>query len=142
MSNKVIDITGKQFGYLVVLRQADRKIMENGKLSPISWICLCQNCGTEIEIPSAQLRANSCRTSCGCIKKEYTQPARKKKMFNLDVMTVDESCSRRWGPCPYPSEECILSKKGWCCVDCDVKNCEDRCKNTPHFCGCKRLKKG
>lgn len=150
---KILDITGRKFGHLLVLRANSRKVDENGRLLPITWRCLCENCGNEVDIPGTQLRNSSNRTSCGCIKKQQHAPAIKNKdLVNIIKSGYDnetrepEQYGRKWGPCPFPSWSCRLSKAGWCCHDCRVKNCLDRCLNTPgedekRHCGCGRLKK-
>lgn len=58
---KTIDLTGKIFEKLTVLKQSDTK--KNGKLS---WDCLCE-CGNIVIINTAHLKVIK---SCGCYKKE------------------------------------------------------------------------
>lgn len=53
------DLTGKRFGHLVVMREADRD-----PLGKIRWRCLC-DCGNVCVIPANHLNDNR-RKSCGC----------------------------------------------------------------------------
>lgn len=147
----ILDITGRKYGHLRVVSMKTRKYDENGKPLPVVWHCLCENCGNEIDIPASQLRNSSNRTSCGCIKKQQKAPTVKKDYASIIKATTrlqkePEQYGRVWGPCPYPSWYCLLSKAGWCCHDCRVADCENRCLNTPgednkKHCGCGRLKK-
>lgn len=63
---KKIDLTGKKFGRLTVIRQAGDSV--NGK--PIPWLCRC-SCGKEKVIISPSLRYGKSK-SCGCWKDEKT----------------------------------------------------------------------
>ena len=59
----VIDLTGKTFGYLTVLRRA-----ENNSRGDASWLCRCK-CGNEKVILGKSLRSGA-TVSCGCYHKE------------------------------------------------------------------------
>lgn len=56
---KKIDLTGRRFGRLLVIREAGRK---NGH---VAWLCRC-DCGKEVVINGAYLR-NEKSQSCGCL---------------------------------------------------------------------------
>jgi hypothetical protein len=67
---KFIDITGRKFGRLVVLKVAGRN-----KNQETTWLCLCQ-CGTQKVVCGSHLRGGYVK-SCGClnvelIKKRFT----------------------------------------------------------------------
>lgn len=64
---KLIDLTGKRFGRLVVLEKAGRRVSENGNAT-IMWKCKC-DCGNVVEIRGASLRNGNTR-SCGCFIEE------------------------------------------------------------------------
>ena len=66
---KIIDMTGKRFSRLLVLRQADRK---NGK---VHWLCKC-DCGKETIVHGTKLR-NGHTKSCGCLQKDTISEIRK-----------------------------------------------------------------
>lgn len=55
---KFIDLTGKQFGHLAVIEQAENK---NGR---VMWLCKC-DCGTVKPIASSNL-IHGYSTTCGC----------------------------------------------------------------------------
>ena len=55
---KLIDLTGKVFGSLTVLRRAQTKQRHT------PWLCLCV-CGSQVEIQSGNLRSGHSK-SCGC----------------------------------------------------------------------------
>ena len=61
--SKVIDLTGQQFGKLIVIKRA-----ENDKFGKAQWLCKCE-CGNEKVINGASLR-KGLTTSCGCNKLE------------------------------------------------------------------------
>lgn len=58
MPRKIIDLTGKKFGKLTVIRLSERK---NGR---ITWLCEC-DCGNEKVIRADDLRTGNSKT-CGC----------------------------------------------------------------------------
>lgn len=60
---KIIDLTGKRFGRLVVVSRA-----ENDKRGQSRWRCLC-DCGTEKTVTGSHLK-NGNTKSCGCLHKE------------------------------------------------------------------------
>lgn len=60
MGRKAIDLTGKYYGYLHVLRSVKER--KNGS---VVWECYCEKCGETKQISGALLRKNE-TTSCGC----------------------------------------------------------------------------
>lgn len=59
----LINLTGKRFGKLAVLRRAEDRIRRNGAKIPY-WICRC-DCGASHEVMGMSLR-NGDNISCGC----------------------------------------------------------------------------
>lgn len=59
-----IDLTGRRFERLVVLKEADKR----GPQNQIYWLCLC-DCGKQVEVNGGSLRSGSTK-SCGCYKIE------------------------------------------------------------------------
>lgn len=57
-----IDLSGKQYGFLRVIRPGPRK---NGYPA---WLCYCEACGTEKLVKAKDLR-RGVSTHCGCLKK-------------------------------------------------------------------------
>ena len=60
---KLIDLTGQQFGRLVVLKRA-----ETSEKSKPKWLCRCE-CGNEVTVIGHSLRSGITR-SCGCLRNE------------------------------------------------------------------------
>lgn len=59
---KLIDLSNKRFGRLVVISRVPNK---NGRPR---WLCRC-DCGSFCEVPSSALRSGNTR-SCGCLQKD------------------------------------------------------------------------
>ena len=62
--SKVIDITGQNFGRLLVIKR-----VENNKYGGTRWLCKCA-CGKE-KIVNGKCLKNGHTQSCGCFHKEY-----------------------------------------------------------------------
>jgi hypothetical protein len=62
-----IDLTGAQFGRLVVLAEAPAKRKRSGARVRC-WLCRCA-CGTELEVRGTSLRSGH-TASCGCLRAE------------------------------------------------------------------------
>ena len=67
---KLIDLSGKKFGYLKVIERA-----ENTKHGEASWLCECK-CGTKKIIGGYRLRKGITK-SCGCLNKEMSKKKNK-----------------------------------------------------------------
>lgn len=66
-SDRVVDLTGKRFGRLLVINRSPR--IDHGK-GRVRWICQC-DCGKFVDIMSCQLTSKLRGTkSCGCLKTE------------------------------------------------------------------------
>lgn len=63
---KIIDLTGKRFGRLVVIKKASNGILDEKNRA--YWICKC-DCGNEKKISGKSLRRGESK-SCGCYNKE------------------------------------------------------------------------
>jgi len=61
---KVIDLTGKKFGRLIVIKRT----YPNGKYGHLKWLCKCK-CGTEKIVWGNNLIRDNTK-SCGCLYKE------------------------------------------------------------------------
>ena len=62
--NRLIDLTGQQFGYLTVLKDSG----ERSSRGDIKWLCQCE-CGNMVKVLSNNLRRKKEPTiSCGCKK--------------------------------------------------------------------------
>lgn len=56
------DLTGEKFGFLKVIKYTG----ENSKNNGSNWLCLCENCGTEVVVSQHCLMQG--QISCGCVK--------------------------------------------------------------------------
>lgn len=65
--SKEIDITGKRFGYLTVIKKNGHHIRKSGR-KDVLWECKC-DCGNIVNITKSNL-ANGGTISCGCIQKQ------------------------------------------------------------------------
>lgn len=70
--SKLINLTGKKFGRLLVISRAGT----NCKNGNSTWNCVC-DCGNECVVDSQQLK-NGKTTSCGCYNKEVVRKLKKK----------------------------------------------------------------
>lgn len=123
MAKKIIDLTGKKFGKLTVIKNLGKKDPKKGTI----WVCIC-SCGNLKNIPSAKL--NSGIKSCGC--SQYKKPVKEPENLiglrfgRLVVIDIDHH-GRGWF---------------WKCK-CDCGNEKivrgDRLKNKDYqSCGCLR----
>lgn len=77
---KKIDLTGKTFGRLQVIKQAENIRTPNGR-SHVAWECLCE-CG-KITIARGDSLRNGHVVSCGCKKKEILSQAGRNRASDL-----------------------------------------------------------
>jgi len=71
MRDVLIDLSGKKFGRLSVLKR-----IENNKWGHTCWLCKC-DCGSDIKISGNSLKQKNTQ-SCGCLNKELSAARRKK----------------------------------------------------------------
>lgn len=64
---RVIDLTGKRFGKLLVLKRVENYIKPSGT-PVVMWLCLC-DCGNTCVVSTYNLTHNKTH-SCGCLRKE------------------------------------------------------------------------
>lgn len=70
---KPIDLTGKKFGKLLVIKQSDLY-----KNNHILWVCKCE-CGNEYLVRGQSLRSGK-TTHCGCSRHKYLQNSDQNKI--------------------------------------------------------------
>lgn len=75
-SNKFIDLTGKKFGMLTVIKRA-----ENNKAGGTVWLCKC-DCGNEREVVRGNLKSGNTK-SCGCYKRTLNKRFIGKSILSL-----------------------------------------------------------
>lgn len=61
---KKIDITGKRYGKLLVIKESDKRVGASG----VFWECLC-DCGNTVIKATGRLNSGNTK-SCGCLSKE------------------------------------------------------------------------
>lgn len=115
---KLIDLEGKRFGKLTVLKIGKPHVYSNGRKS-ISWLCRC-DCGVEKEILGNNLVGGN-TTSCGCYRKIES---RKRNFIDIvgkkfNRLTVIERCD------DYIDSRGNHSTRWRCLCDCG-ETCEVR----------------
>ena len=65
----LIDLTGRRFGRLLVLRREGTYYYDDGFVAVPLWRCRC-DCGRETVVQGSCLRRGTTR-SCGCLHQEY-----------------------------------------------------------------------
>lgn len=79
-----IDITGKRYGYLTVIKQVDDVINQNGRHRKM-WLCKC-DCGNETIVEGRSLKGGNTQ-SCGCLQKTIASQLGKESLVDLTGMT-------------------------------------------------------
>lgn len=64
---RLIDLTGRRFGRLSVLRRGPSRTKPNGATGPTRWVCQC-GCGRETLMDGGNLRRGN-TVSCGCVNR-------------------------------------------------------------------------
>lgn len=87
--SKIIDLTGKRFGKLTVIKR-DLETEKNGTY----WLCICGcDCEKVISVESPRLR-NGKKTDCGCVRtQKYNLAGR--KFGNLTVIKRDLTTKKK-----------------------------------------------
>jgi len=65
--SRIINLTGKRFGRLVVIKRGQTRTTNSGQKKAY-WLCRC-DCGKEVTVLSHSLRCGDSK-SCGCLKIE------------------------------------------------------------------------
>ena len=76
---KIVDITGKTFGRLKVVKMAKHK-----KNEFVNWWCECA-CGNKVCVRGNNLKSGTTR-SCGCLRKESIRKSKNTQMISWRVM--------------------------------------------------------
>lgn len=85
-----LDLTGKTFGKLTVLKRSDKKSRHRYTI----WECQCE-CGNKTEVKGSSLM-EGVSTSCGCNKKEHGKEMQKKleKTYRKDGVLTSNLISK------------------------------------------------
>lgn len=89
---RFIDLTGKIFCRLTVIKRADDYISPNGHKITM-WLCKCE-CGNYTMASKPTLDSGR-KKSCGCLKNSYKQNLKNKQFGNLTVIKFDEEMSNK-----------------------------------------------
>ena len=121
-----VDIVGKRFGELVVLRSSD----ERGLRGALKWECKC-SCGNIVTVQGSNLK-NGHTTSCGDRKRHSNG-------YRLDLT------GRRYGQLVVKSfDRCVGNKGYWNCLcDCGIEKSvsgSDLQSGHTKSCGCLAVK--
>lgn len=65
--NKLIDLTGKRYGKLTVIKRAEQNHVSPCGTVSVVWVCQC-DCGNIVLVLGKNLRSGK-STNCGCIRK-------------------------------------------------------------------------
>lgn len=76
---RFMDLTGKQFGGMIVLERAENK--DNGNTQ---WLCECTYCGNTKVVCGSTLRSGSVK-SCGCMTKQFYRESMGYKEKPVDI---------------------------------------------------------
>ena len=66
---KFIDLSGKQFGRLLVIKRYEEEYISPKGYKNINWLCQCE-CGNTVIVRGCNLKSGA-STSCGCLRKEH-----------------------------------------------------------------------
>ena len=77
LKNSMIDLTDKQFGYLIAKFPVVLK-NDNKKPHLVSWLCQC-HCGREVVVLKSNLIYNKTK-SCGCLQKQRVSKSNSKDL--------------------------------------------------------------
>jgi len=70
LGRQLIDLSGRKFGRLSVIKRADDYIQPSGGRRP-KWLCRCE-CGNLVSVKGSAL-SNGTSKSCGCLQKELAR---------------------------------------------------------------------
>lgn len=92
---KIIDLTGKRFGHLTVIRRVEDSVMPSGRCEPM-WLCQC-DCGNQTSVRGVFLRSGHTK-SCGCKKTGHNFVDLTGKRFGhiLVLSRFSNECPPKW----------------------------------------------
>ena len=115
--SKLIDLTGKRYGKLIVL-----DIYKN-KNQRTKWVCLCE-CGNEKIILGDSLKSGKTR-SCGCLRFNVGKTNKKHGKTNTRLFTIWNDMKQR---CSNPKQPSYKNYGGR-----DIKVCNEWLNNFQNF---------
>lgn len=127
--SKLIDLTGKRFGKLTVIKK-DKPHYTTGGNIVNKWMCQC-DCGNQKSVLGASLRSGNTR-SCGCLGKEKLKDLTGRKFNRLTVIKRAEN---------YYCENSGMAVQWLCKCDCGkdvIKKSANLLNGKSKSCGCLR----
>lgn len=116
-----LDLTGRKFGKLTVISQADSHRKPSGQIVSM-WNCKCE-CGKDVIVSVSELRSGGTK-SCGCLKHDSFDDLTNKKFGFWTVISKAEAKRTSWlCRCKCGTEKIIRADA--------LKNCKD-----DSSCGC------
>ena len=108
--SKLIDITGKRYGHLTVVKRVGHHIRKSGRKDAL-WECLC-DCGNIKNITTPNLKSG-CTISCGCVQTANRYKPHRKiiisdfgeycgvSLYNKEIALFDKSDLDKVGKCNW-----------------------------------------
>ena len=78
-----MDLVGKRFGRLTVIKRVENHIFPSGKQKS-KWLCRC-DCGNEVAVIGSNLIKDNGTKSCGCYAMECSHMSKNKKYNTYDL---------------------------------------------------------
>lgn len=118
--SKFIDLTGKRFGKLIVLKRIEDYVFNSGRKER-QWLCKC-DCGNEINVIGTNLKRGNTK-SCGCYRIDVTKELHTKhNLSNSKFMNTLKGMKSR---CYNPKDKRYNNYGGRGITICDEWLCED-----------------
>ena len=112
MAKRTIDLTGKVFHYLTVIKLDDKPYRTRKGIPLAKWICKCK-CGSTVSVRQSHLMSGATR-SCGCFQKESKMSRTKTNRYIIhgDYATVFDASGHEF---LIDTEDVdIVRKNYWC----------------------------
>ena len=99
---RCIDLTGKKFGKLTVVKRQPNHITPSGQTKAM-WLCLC-DCGNETIVSSQDLKSGHTK-SCGCLPTKLRGSGLIDLIQKIIVMNLVEKQQQRLAGCANATVE-------------------------------------
>lgn len=136
MGRPALDLTGRRYGKLVVIRRADDYVDRKGHKSPV-WECKC-DCGNTKNIYASKLKSGKV-TDCGC---EDSTKRNEKGQF-VKGQGINDISGKKFGKLTVIRLDKIVNKKSYWYVKCECGNVKSVRSDTLKkitSCGCDKKK--
>lgn len=92
--SEAVDISGRQYGRLIVIRRFGTDVSPNGSPYP-TWLCRC-DCGNEVIVRGCSLKRGHTR-SCGCYRRDASRKAAQEGRYEKHGFTKAGHKERLYG---------------------------------------------